>query len=97
MTHSYAVFAHMLDAESHIVAQHDGLPAGWSRPTSGWLPGEIIVDAHELDLKADVPPGEYALEVGLYDAETKVRLPTLDSSGQIIADRALLAPVCVEP
>jgi len=97
MTRSYAVFTHLLDADSHIVAQHDGLPVEWSRPTTGWLPGEVIADVHLLDLKADVPPGEYLLEVGLYNAETNVRLPVLDMAGQIVEDRALLAPVSVEP
>lgn len=97
MPRSYAVFAHLLDANSRIVAQHDGLPANWTRPTTGWLPGEVIVDAHDLVLETGVPPGAYLLEAGLYDPETGVRLPVLDAAGQIIADRALLAPVSVEP
>jgi hypothetical protein len=97
MTRSYTVFTHLLDAGSRIVAQHDGLPANWARPTSGWLPGEIIADVHSLALGADVPPGEYLLEVGLYDAGSNVRLPVLSADGQIIEDRVLLAPVSVEP
>jgi hypothetical protein len=96
MTRSCAVFTHLLDADSHIIAQHDGLPVEWSRPTTGWLPGEVIADVHLLDLKADVPPGEYLLEVGLYNAETDVRLPVLDTAGQTGKDRVLLAPVFVE-
>jgi hypothetical protein len=96
MTRSYAVFAHLLDAESRIVAQHDGLPVNWTRPTTGWLSGEVITDVHELVLETDVSAGVYPLEVGLYDPETNVRLPVLDAAGQIIEDRALLAPVSVE-
>ena len=97
MQRSYAVFAHLLDANSHIVAQHDGLPANWTRPTTGWLPGEVIVDIHSLAPEADILPGEYPLEVGLYDAESNVRLPVLNAIGQVIADRVLLAPLSVEP
>ncbi len=98
LTHSYAVFSHLLDAESHVVAQHDGIPASWTRPTTGWLPGEIIADTHDLILAPDIPPGyPYLLEVGLYDPETNVRLPVLDAAGQIVEHRALLAPVSVEP
>ena len=97
LTSSYAVFTHLLDAESRIVAQHDGLPADWSRPTTGWLPGEVIADVHLLSLKADVSHGTYLLEVGLYDTKTNIRLPALDTAGQIIEDRALLTPVSVEP
>jgi len=97
MQHSYAVFAHLLDANSHIVAQHDGLPANWTRPTTGWLPGEVVVDIHSLALEIDILPGEYPLEVGLYDAESHVRLPVLNAIGQAVADRMLLAPLSVEP
>ena len=96
MRRSYAVFAHLLDAQNRIAAQHDGLPAGWTRPTTGWLPGEVIADVHELALDANLPPGVYTLEVGLYNPETKVRLPVLDEAGQIIKDRVLLEPVSVE-
>jgi hypothetical protein len=63
---SYHVFLHMLDAEGQIVAQSDSVPARWSRPTTGWLPGEYILDSHELILPSGVDPGIYSLSVGLY-------------------------------
>jgi mannosyltransferase len=98
MSRSYAVFTHLLDAEDRIVAQHDGLPADWTRPTTGWLPGEVITDVHELVLRTDIPPAPtYLLEVGLYDSETNVRLPVLGAAGQTIGDRVLLTPVSGEP
>jgi hypothetical protein len=62
---SYRVFVHLLDGQGHIVAQSDGIPAGWTRPTTGWLPGEYILDTHTLTLPA---PGTYTLRVGMYDA-----------------------------
>ena len=94
---SYAVFVHLLDADSRIVAQHDGLPANWTRPTTGWLTGEIIADPHPLTLESDLSPGEYLLEVGLYDPETNIRLPVLNAAGDITADRLLLEPVSLGP
>ncbi|MFZ5915505.1 MAG: 6-pyruvoyl-tetrahydropterin synthase-related protein [Chloroflexota bacterium] len=96
MSRSYAVFVHLLDAAGSIVAGHDGLPANWTRPTGGWLPGEVIADAHDLLLPAGLPPAEYTLEVGLYDAETLIRLPLLDTTAQPVGDRLLLDPVTVE-
>jgi len=96
MTCSYAVFSHLLDAEERIVAQHDGLPANWTRPTTGWLPGQVVTDVHEWVIEAGTPPGlDYLPEVGLYDPETNVRLPVLDASEQIVGDRVLLAPVSI--
>jgi len=96
MKRSYTVFAHLLDASSRIVVQDDSLPAGWTRPTTGWLPGEIIVDLHPLPLAGDVPTGDYFLQVGMYDAESNDRLPALDAAGQIIQDRVQLDPITVE-
>ncbi|HIE39771.1 MAG TPA: hypothetical protein EYP77_12045 [Anaerolineae bacterium] len=56
----------MLWNNGRIVAQSDGVPAGWTRPTTGWLPGEYIVDTRVLTLPPDVPPGVYTLQTGLY-------------------------------
>jgi len=63
---SYHVFVHLLGPDGRLVAQSDGIPAGWSRPTTGWLRGEIIVDPHTLTLPADAAPGDYVLQAGLY-------------------------------
>jgi len=38
------------------------------KPTQGWVPGEIITDPVTLTLPPELPPGDYALEIGLYDA-----------------------------
>ena len=48
------------------MAQSDGIPANWTRPTTGWLPGEYVTDARVLTLPADAPAGEYSLFAGLY-------------------------------
>jgi hypothetical protein len=96
MLHSYKVFVHLLDAEGHIRAQHDAAPANWTRPTTGWLPGELVTDVHELSLDADAPPGEYVLEVGLYEEQTGVRLPLFDGTGRVVDDRVVLETVRVE-
>ncbi len=73
---SYRIFVHLLDADGEIIAQSDGEPAQWTRPTTGWLPGEIIVDEHVLDMTDGVE-----LRVGLYDPETGERL---DGEGRLI-------------
>ena len=63
---SYHVFLHLLNAEGKLVAQSDGVPANWTRPTTGWLLGEYIEDARVLTIPPDAPAGEYALLAGLY-------------------------------
>ena len=72
-TISYRVFVHLVDENGQIVAQSDGEPAIWTRPTTGWLPGEIVLDAHNLSLE-NIPAGNYQLNIGLYDPDTGARL-----------------------
>jgi hypothetical protein len=72
---SYAAFVHLSDGVGRIWAQSDAVPANWTRPTTGWLPGEYILDTHTLTLPDDLPAGEYVLRVGLYDPQTGARVP----------------------
>jgi hypothetical protein len=76
----YYVFVHLLDAEENRVAQSDGQPALWTRPTSSWAPGEPIEDRYALRLPADLLPGDYTLIAGLYLPNSGERL--LTDSGQ---------------
>lgn len=73
---SYHVFVHLVDETGAILAQADAVPAGWTRPTTGWLPGEYIVDSHTLMPPADLPPQPLSLRVGLYNPDTGERLTT---------------------
>jgi hypothetical protein len=88
---SYHVFLHLLDAEGNLVAQSDGVPAGWTRPTTGWLPGEFIADTHTLAIPPGTPAGTYTLRTGLYDPDTGIRVT--DAAG---VDAVLLNRITVE-
>jgi hypothetical protein len=81
-TTSYRVFLHLLDAEGNLAAQSDGVPAGWTRPTTGWLPGEVIVDTHTLTIPPEAAPGEYTLQAGMY-VPGGTRLTTNEGSDAI--------------
>lgn len=76
--HSYHVFLQLLGPGGQLIAQSDGEPAHWTRPTTGWLPGEIILDEHTLTLPSQLPPGEYTVVAGLYLPETGQRLTQTD-------------------
>lgn len=88
LTTRYTVFAQLLNADNQVAAQSDSAPAGGSRPTTGWLPGEIIADAHTLARPADFSPGAYRLIVGLYNPVSGARLPLLADDGTISGDFA---------
>lgn len=63
---SYHVFLHLRGPDGALVAQSDGIPAGWTRPTTGWVSGEYITDVHALSVPSGAPAGDYTLSAGLY-------------------------------
>jgi hypothetical protein len=75
MQNNYQVFVHLLNANNDKLAQRDGQPVQWLRPTSTWQPGEKIIDRYGMILPADLPTGTYTIAVGLYDPVTGQRLP----------------------
>jgi hypothetical protein len=87
---SYTTFAHLLGGDSRIWGQKDSVPGSGTMPTTSWVSGEVIVDEYEIPVSADAPTGEYALEIGMYPAETGRRLPVYDPAGQALGDRILL-------
>lgn len=70
----YNVFVHLADESGRVWTQSDAAPAQWTRPTTGWLAGEYIEDAHTLMLPDDLLAGEYTLWIGLYDPTTNQRI-----------------------
>lgn len=66
MDAAYRVFLHLVAADGALVAQDDGEPAAWSRPTPGWAVGEVVAETRSLAIPSDAPPGEYRLRVGWY-------------------------------
>ena len=73
----YVVFAHLLAEDGRLIGQHDGIPAQGQRPSAGWVPGEYILDYHELVFRDLTYEGSAVVEIGLYDPQTgeRVRLP----------------------
>jgi len=84
---SYTVFVHLFSPEGHLLAQHDGLPAGGERPTTTWVPNEVIADEHRLQLDADARAAN--LSVGMYDWQTGERLSAYDCAGNRWPDDAI--------
>ena len=92
----YKVFTHLLDDEARIWAQKDSVPVEGTRPTTGWVKGEVIVDEYELVVEPDAPGGDCILEVGMYEEGTGQRLYVLNEEGQDAGDRILLEKVRIE-
>lgn len=87
---SYSVFTHLLDAQGRIWGQHDGVPALGAAPTPGWVSGEIITDRHEIAVKPEAPPGEYIIEIGLYEPVSGRRLRIDTGEDRLILGKVLV-------
>ncbi len=74
MAASYKVSVQVLGTGPRIIAQHDSIPANWTRPTTAWLVGEVITDEHVLELTSDAAPGTYTVIVALYEEASSRRL-----------------------
>jgi uncharacterized membrane protein len=64
-------------------AQHDSMPVGGTRPTSWWERGDTIRDVYYLSIPPEIPPGEYSLDLVLYDTFTQETVP-FDGSGGVL-------------
>jgi len=74
MTTDYTVFTHLLAPDGSMTGQLDRQPVEGRYPTSLWAEGEVIQDTYAIPIDDAAQPGEHRLEVGLYVAETGLRL-----------------------
>jgi hypothetical protein len=95
MDQDYTVFTHLIDSTNRIWAQHDSPPQGGQHPTSQWVEREVVVDEHELILADNVLPGEYQIEVGMYDWVSGERLAVSEGGQWVPENRVILGTVHV--
>lgn len=60
----------LLDAQGRTAGQLDRQPVLDAYPTNLWRNGEYIADTYRVPVFVGAAPGEYALQVTLYDPET---------------------------
>jgi hypothetical protein len=83
LTRDYTLFVHVVDAQGNIVAQRDQQPLGGVRPTSRWVPSEVLVDFIELSVPAEATGDRYQSKVGWYDALNSQHLPVVDGEDSV--------------
>jgi hypothetical protein len=83
LAEDYHVFIHLLDRQGRMVAQADGQPGQWTRPTTSWRVGETVVDRHGLWISPEMPAGYYQLRLGLYRPGDGRRLHLPDGADSV--------------
>jgi hypothetical protein len=64
----WTVYNHVVDDGGNVVAGFDSPPGRGSLVTTRWQAGWRVLDEYEVMLPAELPPGDYTLHMGLYDA-----------------------------
>lgn len=85
----YHAFLHVLGSDNQLLAQSDSAPKNGQYPTNAWSPGEAIDDCVTLAAPG-LPANGWTVALGLYDANTKQRLPIRDRAGQSLRDETLI-------
>ncbi len=92
-------FVHLVNtAGNKAFALDDRLLGDFVYPVWRWQVGETVQQTFALSLPRDLPPGDYALEMGLYHPQTLQRvdpLPRSLPSGRVDGSRILYGPVRV--
>jgi hypothetical protein len=92
------VFVHLMDEDSQLASQHDGIPGASKRPTWAWKEMETVVDEHGLPTDATMTPGVYSLWAGLYDFATGSRATVAGPESLVLPDgRVALGTILVVP
>lgn len=74
----YQASVRIVDNQGNLVVALDRAPRDGFHRTSAWKPGEQIEDHYALLIPDKTPPGEYSLQVLLYDPSTGA--PHLDAT-----------------
>jgi len=95
---NYIVFAHLIStATQQLAAGQDGPPDYGNTPTWAWQ-GDMqsVRDQRVLTIPAEAEPGKYILRIGMYDADTKARLPIFDLQDQPVGDAVTLQEIQIQ-
>jgi hypothetical protein len=97
---SYKVFVHLIQNDQLAAPAADYYtPLGGAFPTYLWIPvwveGQAVSDPNRLTIPPTLAPGNYAVEIGLYELESTRRAPLFDRAGNLAGDRVILGPVTV--
>lgn len=75
----YKITVQLLTPDGTLAAQHDAEPDNNRALTTGWQPGEVVIDPHGLVIPPGSAPGQYTIAVAVYPVDAPAdRLPPAD-------------------
>jgi hypothetical protein len=89
VSHDFVISLQLLDQAGSEVAYWLGRPVRSSYSTDQWQSQQMVQDPWRLDLPTEISPGEYRLQVSLFDAETQTEVGEANLTEITVADRGL--------
>lgn len=87
------IFVHIDTRGNRLHGDH--YPVNDEYPTNAWVPGDIIVDTHDIPVGAYSNPGTYTILIGLFQGSKRMKItPKSANDG---ADRVALGRLVVKP
>ena len=93
VTDDNIMLVHLLDHTGQAVAGVYAYTLEHAYRTYEWKPGETIITSTVLDMPANVQPGAYSFELGMYSLFDFERILTVDAANLISGDRMLFGLV----
>jgi hypothetical protein len=88
-------FVHVGRPGEPPLAQADGPALGGDYPAQHWNAGEVFNDEYLLTLPDDLPFGEYAVMIGLYNSDSGERVPLHVNGERQLADALTIGWISV--
>ena len=84
----YTAYVHLVDGQGKVLGGYDAEPAPLRYPTSQWRTGDSVLSVLPVPLPADLPAGQYAVWIGLYERASQgaLRLPITTAANQPTGD-----------
>ncbi len=91
----YSINVSLVDSNGVVVAQWAGPPLGGFSAMSQWVNGSFYRDNEGLQLSRDLPAGEYALWVIVYNWRDNSKLPVRNAANGAPADHIVIGKITV--
>jgi Protein O-mannosyl-transferase TMEM260-like len=97
LDHNYRFSLQLYDASHTTWMQRQVIPLGGLGPTPEWQSGNGLRDEEGFFVPPDAPPGDYALELSVYDAGTRMPLKVGEATALTLATIHVTATVSTLP
>jgi hypothetical protein len=91
VTHDYIILLRLVDEAGVELAYWLGRPVRSGYPTPQWQAGQIVQDPWRLNLAPTTQPGDYQLEIAIFDAATEKEI-IRQKLGRLIVKSELSGP-----